>query len=200
MIEIINPEEEPEMEFNPQFEDNEEEQENAPLAPIVEMQTKAEEPKEESHEEDKGPNLSEQWKDLADYLQDNLNMKAEQDELFAKTLSKENKSMNECLKYIIGEIQNEAIRNGGCGCFHNDARLVELAIHYYDEDDIKIRGMFAKVAMTSTRPASTSIPSTKPAFTPPTPIHKPEPAEPKKGSKEWKKRELAKVELSLFDF
>lgn len=193
MIEIINPEEEPEMEFNPQFDEEEEEQENAPLAPIVEMQTKAEEQKEE----DKGPNLAEQWKDLADYLQDNLNRKAEQDELFAKTLSKENKSMNECLKYIIGEIQNEAIRNGGCGCFHNNARLVELAIHYYDEDDIKIRGMFAKVAMTSTMPSQTI---TKPSFTPPTTTHKPEPAEPKKGTKEWKKKELAKVELSLFDF
>lgn len=61
-----------------------------------------------------------------------LDKRAEQDELFRATYSKPNKSIEECCKYIIGEVY-KANKIG-----HANAEIFGLAVHYYDEDDIKI--------------------------------------------------------------
>jgi hypothetical protein len=61
-----------------------------------------------------------------------LDKRAEQDELFKATYAKPNKSIDECVKYIIGEVY----KAGKIG--HANMDIWNLAIHYYDEDDIKI--------------------------------------------------------------
>lgn len=59
-----------------------------------------------------------------------LDKRAEQDELFAKSYNKPNKSINECVNYIIGEVQKS-----GCNGFA-DEEIYGMAIHYFDEDDL----------------------------------------------------------------
>lgn len=64
-------------------------------------------------------------------IQNHLNEKAANDELFAATLKKENKSIDECIDYIIGEVQKSG-KNGFA-----DDEIYGMAVHYYDEDDLK---------------------------------------------------------------
>jgi len=61
-----------------------------------------------------------------------LHEMAVQDPLFAKSYQKENKSVEECCKYIISEVQKS-----GCNGF-SDGEIYGMAIHYYDEDDIQV--------------------------------------------------------------
>jgi len=61
-----------------------------------------------------------------------LDKRAEQDELFKVTYAKPNKSVEECCRFIIGEVY-KANKIG-----YPNADIFSLAVHYYDEDDIKI--------------------------------------------------------------
>lgn len=66
-----------------------------------------------------------------------LEKRAEGDELFAKSLKKPNKSIKECLNYIIQQVK--ASRKNGEMCVAvADMDVYNLAVHYYDEDDIKV--------------------------------------------------------------
>lgn len=56
---------------------------------------------------------------------------AANDLLFAETLKKQNKSIDECINYILGTVQKS-----GCNGFE-DQEIFAMAVHYYDEDDIK---------------------------------------------------------------
>jgi len=56
---------------------------------------------------------------------------AQNDKLFAETLKKPNKNIDSCINYIYSEVQ-KAKRIGW-----NDDEIYNIAIHYYDEDDIK---------------------------------------------------------------
>ena len=68
-----------------------------------------------------------------------LDERAAKDELFAKSYAKEKKSIDECLQFIIGEARKEAVNiEGGKGAFLCDEKVFGWAVHYYDEDDIKI--------------------------------------------------------------
>jgi hypothetical protein len=53
------------------------------------------------------------------------------DALFAETLKKPNKNIDSCINYIYSEVK----KTGRCS-FNND-EIFNIAIHYYDEDDIK---------------------------------------------------------------
>lgn len=64
-------------------------------------------------------------------IQNHLNQVATKDSLFAKNLSKENKNIDECINYILSEVQKSK-----CNAFADD-EIFNMAIHYYDEDDIK---------------------------------------------------------------
>jgi len=64
-------------------------------------------------------------------IQNHLNSLAEKDQLFAKTLKKENKNIDDCINYILNQVQKS-----GCNGFA-DEEIFNMAIHYYDEDDIK---------------------------------------------------------------
>lgn len=62
-----------------------------------------------------------------------LDERAKNDELFAKAYAKPNKSIDECYKYILGEARKKGT---AVGMSHEE--VYGLAVHYYDEDDIKI--------------------------------------------------------------
>ncbi|MFR9500293.1 MAG: PcfK-like family protein [Rikenellaceae bacterium] len=65
-------------------------------------------------------------------IQSYLELRAEVDELFAVSFTKENKSIDECITYILSEVQRS-----GCGGFC-DEEIFSMAVHYYDEDDIEV--------------------------------------------------------------
>ena len=64
-------------------------------------------------------------------IQAYLNKRAEEDSLFAETLKKENKNIDDCIGYILSEVQKS-----GCSGFADD-EIYGMAVHYYDEDDVK---------------------------------------------------------------
>lgn len=65
-----------------------------------------------------------------------LDEMAAKDELFAKSYNKQNKSIEECCAFIIGEAQKAANGKKEIAC--KDEEIYGLAMHYYDEDDIKV--------------------------------------------------------------
>ena len=73
-----------------------------------------------------------------------LDNRAATDEQFAVSYAKENKNLDECFRYIMGE----ARKLGSSVCMTDD-EVFGLAVHYYDEDNIEIRptgGMTARVS------------------------------------------------------
>lgn len=63
-------------------------------------------------------------------IQDYLEARAKTDELFAKAYAKPNKSIDECITYILNEVQRS-----GCNGFDDD-EIYGMAVHYYDEDNL----------------------------------------------------------------
>lgn len=66
-----------------------------------------------------------------------LDKRAKEDALFANTYKKEGKSIEECCKYIMQKARKEA--KNGCAAIPDDV-VYGWAVHYYDEDDIKVSG------------------------------------------------------------
>jgi len=64
-------------------------------------------------------------------IENHLNGLAARDQLFAKTLQKENKTIEECLNYILSTVKSTG-KNG-----FTDSEIFGMAVHYYDEDSIK---------------------------------------------------------------
>lgn len=53
------------------------------------------------------------------------------DPLFAPNLQKPHKNIEECILYILSEVQR-------CGCNgFADEEIYSMAVHYYDEDDVE---------------------------------------------------------------
>ena len=65
---------------------------------------------------------------IAEYL----NGRAMTDPLFAPNLQKPHKNIEECILYILSEVQRS-----GCNGFA-DEEIYSMAVHYYDEDDIEV--------------------------------------------------------------
>jgi hypothetical protein len=65
-------------------------------------------------------------------IQQYLDNRAQTDSLFATTLAKENKNIDECVNYIYSEVQKSG-RKG-----FTDDEIFGMAVHYYDEDDLKV--------------------------------------------------------------
>ena len=61
-----------------------------------------------------------------------LNQRAMTDPLFVSNLMKPNKNIEECITYILNEVQKS-----GCNGFDDD-EIYSMAVHYYDEDNIEI--------------------------------------------------------------
>lgn len=69
-------------------------------------------------------------------IQTYLENRAKTDSLFAETYRKANKSIEECIKYIYSQARKLA--KGGNAVGVDDATVYRWAVHYYDEDDIKV--------------------------------------------------------------
>lgn len=61
-----------------------------------------------------------------------LNERAASDPLFAKAYQREGKSIEECCNYIVSEVQRMGVNA------LTDEEVLGLAVHYYDETDIKV--------------------------------------------------------------
>ncbi|WP_316743729.1 PcfK-like family protein [Pedobacter antarcticus] len=64
-------------------------------------------------------------------IQAHLQSRAESDSLFAETLKKANKNIKDCIIYILNTVKSSG-RSGFA-----DEEVFGMAVHYYDEDDIK---------------------------------------------------------------
>lgn len=73
--------------------------------------------------------------------------RAKEDLTLANNLTKENKSLKECSNYICGEIYKKAKNNRYFGWDNNE--LYQMAIHYYQEDDIEINKLPGNVKAVS---------------------------------------------------
>ena len=60
------------------------------------------------------------------YLQE----RAKTDEVFAARMKLPNKSIDECVKFILN-----TVKESGCNGFHDD-EVYGIAVHYYDEDKL----------------------------------------------------------------
>lgn len=86
-------------------------------------------------------------------IKDYLDIYAKQDEAFAKNYAKENKSFDECLKYIKSEAKKQA--SNGCVMI-SDEEVYGWAVHYYDEDNIKVDQNVKAEMTTSAKPEEPS--------------------------------------------
>lgn len=104
-----------------------------------------------------------------DAIKAHLDKVAEQDETFAKNYAKKNKSIKECCQYIIQEVRKK--QTGGVGIL-SDEETYGLAIHYYDEDNIKVDATDTENVKVATPKAEEAKPKAKRG-------RKPKKAEPK---------------------
>lgn len=75
-----------------------------------------------------------------------LDKRAQEDSLFAEAYSKPDKSIEECCNYILSEVRKKA-KNGVSAM--TDDTVFCLAVHYYDEADIKVdKSVCAQVVVT----------------------------------------------------
>ena len=61
-----------------------------------------------------------------------LNLRAATDPLFAPNLAKPHKNIEDCITYILKQVQQS-----GCNGFEDD-EIYSMAVHYYDEDDLEM--------------------------------------------------------------
>ncbi|OJX83887.1 MAG: hypothetical protein BGP01_10810 [Paludibacter sp. 47-17] len=61
-----------------------------------------------------------------------LDQRAETDVLFSFQYSKPEKNIDDCITYILNQVQKS-----GCNGFADD-EIYSMAVHYYDEDNIEI--------------------------------------------------------------
>lgn len=68
-------------------------------------------------------------------IKEYLDARAKEDVKFAEKYSNEKKSIEECCRFILSEMRKKA-KSGMYGA--TDAEVFGLAVHYYDEEDIKV--------------------------------------------------------------
>lgn len=85
--------------------------------------------------------------DFKQIIKDHLDKMAKQDFAFAERYKNEKKSLDDCVKYIMGEAKKKA--KGGCAAIE-DAVVYGWAVHYYQEDNIKVGNVKAKVVAPKT--------------------------------------------------
>lgn len=83
-------------------------------------------------------------------IQAYLENRAKTDSLFAETYKKANKSIEECVKYIYSKARKLAKGRNAVGV--DEATVYGWAVHYYDEDDIKVNKVQERVEVVA--PAS----------------------------------------------
>jgi len=116
-----------------------------------------------------------------DTILQHLEARAASDELFAVTLAKEGKNVDDCCTYILNQVQKS-----GCNGFADD-EIYNMAVHYYDEDNIVVgKPVNARVVVNHSVPAEEKAIRQEKTSAIPT-------------QKSEKKKESAYVQHSLFD-
>jgi predicted CopG family antitoxin len=106
---------------------------------------------------------SDQFKEvISEYLEN----RAKTDSLFAEVFKKKNKSIDKCISYILNEVQKSG-RNG-----FTDDEIFGMAVHYYDEDGIRVKDLSASVQVVVNRTIDSDDRKT--------PTEKPKPSKPKR--------------------
>lgn len=77
-----------------------------------------------------------------------LDKRAKEDPLFAPKYANPKKNIDECCSYIAGEAKKR-----GNAVYMNDAEVYGLAVHYYDEENIKINKLPAGQKASVSSPA-----------------------------------------------
>lgn len=93
-------------------------------------------------------------------IQTYLENRAKEDSLFAETYKKANKSIKECCKYIYSRARKLAA--GGKAVGIDDATVYGWAVHYYDEDDIKVDKVQERVEVATPAAEPTKVEQPKP--------------------------------------
>lgn len=83
-------------------------------------------------------------KEFKEIIQKYLQQRSEEDTLFAPKFANPQKSIDECCRYILGEA-----RKRGTSVVMNDAEVFGMAVHYYDEENIKIEEVSAGYSVSS---------------------------------------------------
>jgi len=78
-------------------------------------------------------------------IKEYLDKRAEEDEQFAKSYANKKKSITECCKFIMGEIAMQGVLG------LTDPEVYGLAVHYYDEKNIKVKPVSAEVFVVAPR-------------------------------------------------
>lgn len=86
----------------------------------------------------------EQVKSFNNIIADYLNQRATEDPLFAPKFANPKKSVDECCRYILGEA-----RKRGTTVAMSDAEVFGMAVHYYDEENIKIEKVSSGCSISS---------------------------------------------------
>lgn len=95
-------------------------------------------------------------------IQTYLENRAKTDSLFAEVYKKANKSIEECIKYIYSQARKLA--KGGNAVGVDESTVYGWAVHYYDEDDIKVDKVKERVEVVSpvAEPIRTEQPKPQP--------------------------------------
>lgn len=65
-------------------------------------------------------------------IENYLEQRAQSDELFAPRYANPEKNIDDCITYILNTVKNLGVKG------MTDDEVYSLALHYYDEDDIKV--------------------------------------------------------------
>lgn len=93
-------------------------------------------------------------------IQTYLENRAKEDSLFAETYKKANKSIKECCKYIYSRARKLAAGGNAVGI--DDATVYGWAVHYYDEDEIKVDKVQERVEVATPAAEPTKVEQPKP--------------------------------------
>ncbi len=89
-----------------------------------------------------------------------LDNRAKEDSLFAETYKKANKSIKECCKYIYSQARKMAKGSNSVGI--DDAIVFGWAVHYYDEDNIKVAEVDERVEVAAPTAEPAKVEKIKP--------------------------------------
>lgn len=78
------------------------------------------------------PNNAKSTENFKKTIEKYLTERAQKDSLFAASFSKPSKNIDDCITYIINTVEES-----GCSAF-SDEEVYSMAVHYYDEDGIKV--------------------------------------------------------------
>lgn len=86
---------------------------------------------------------------LQEYITTELGSMAQADLNFKERYEDKSKSIDDCLKYITQEAKKQAVNN--CAAISDDD-VLQWAIHYYQEKDVKPAGATPRAKVTTTPP------------------------------------------------